>query len=168
MQFLQYFSNKHLLVDYRIKSKVHHIFSFMKRFPFFFWSADLLYWLQTSYLSFFTHGYFLHTCFHHTYFLHKDLSPHKFTTKTAKILIKLYKLFFTEIWNFSTWQIFLHKYDLWYLWQIWALIAFSGPVRLPARISSPPSSLLPFFLLLFHSVFRFRGQVWYLSMPEAG
>ena len=23
--------------------------------------------------------------------------------------------------NFSTWQFFLHKYNLWYLWQIWAL-----------------------------------------------
>ena len=24
--------------------------------------------------------------------------------------------------NFSTWPIFLHKYNLWYLWQIWALL----------------------------------------------
>ena len=23
--------------------------------------------------------------------------------------------------NFSTWQFFLHKYNLWHLWQIWAL-----------------------------------------------
>ena len=29
--------------------------------------------------------------------------------------------FFIEIPNFPTWQFFLHKYNLWYLWQIWAL-----------------------------------------------
>ena len=64
--------------------------------------------IQTSYLSF---------------FLHTDFSPRKFRTKTAQISIKLPKLFkfFSEIWNFSTRQIFLHKYNLWYLWQIWAV-----------------------------------------------
>ena len=30
--------------------------------------------------------------------------------------------FYMESWNFSTWQLFLHRYNLWYLWQIWALI----------------------------------------------
>ena len=34
---------------------------------------------------------------------------------------KLFK-FFTEIWNFSTWQNFLHIYNPWYPWQIWGLI----------------------------------------------
>ena len=29
--------------------------------------------------------------------------------------------FCLESWNFSTWQFFLQKYNLWYLWQIWAL-----------------------------------------------
>ena len=54
--------------------------------------------LQTSYLSFFLHTYFLHTGF----------PPHKFRTKTAQISIKLNKLlkFFTEIWDSSTWQVF--------------------------------------------------------------
>ena len=49
--------------------------------------------------------------------------PHKFRTKTAYISIKLHKLFknFYKIKNFSTWQIFLHRYNLWYLWQIWGL-----------------------------------------------
>ena len=60
----------------------------------------------TSYLSL-----FLHTDFPHT-----DFSPHKFRTKTAQISIKCHKLFkfFTEIWNFFTWQIFFHKYNLRY------------------------------------------------------
>ena len=65
-----------------------------------------------------------HRVFSTQSFLHTDFSPHRFRTKTAKISIKLHKLFkfFTEIWNFSTWQIFLHGYNLWYLWQIWGLL----------------------------------------------
>jgi len=31
--------------------------------------------------------------------------------------------FFQNLQNFSTWQFFLHEYNSWYLWQIWALIA---------------------------------------------
>ena len=55
-------------------------------------------------------------------------SHHRFRTKTAEISIKRHKLFkfFTEIWNISTWQNFLHiyiyiirdirdKYEVWFL-----------------------------------------------------
>ena len=31
--------------------------------------------------------------------------------------------FLQNLQNFSTWQFFLHEYNSWYLWQIWALIA---------------------------------------------
>ena len=31
------------------------------------------------------------------------------------------QLSYMESWNFSTWQFFLHEYNSWYLWQIWAL-----------------------------------------------
>ena len=31
--------------------------------------------------------------------------------------------FFTEIWNFSTWRNFLHRYNPWYPWQIWGLLS---------------------------------------------
>ena len=33
--------------------------------------------------------------------------------------------------NFSTWQFFLHKYNLWYLWQIWALLLITSSLFLP-------------------------------------
>ena len=68
---------------------------------------------QASYLSFFLHTDFLRT----------DFSLHRFGTKTAETSIKLHKLFkfCIESWNLPTWQFLLHKYNLWYLWQIWAL-----------------------------------------------
>ena len=44
-----------------------------------------------------------------------EISPH-----VEKILISLQSSY-TESWKFSTWQFFLHIYNLWYLWQIWGL-----------------------------------------------
>ena len=42
--------------------------------------------------------------------------------------------------NFSTWQFFLHKYNLWYLWQIWALYKYLLPITSAHRqyVSTQP------------------------------
>ena len=65
---------------------------------------------QTSYLSFFLHKCTFWAQFFSTW---KRVNCGKISQNFSK---------FPKIsQNFSTWQFFLHEYNSWYLWQLWAL-----------------------------------------------
>ena len=54
--------------------------------------------------------------------IHETNPCGNFQTNKQKFL-KISQNFSKISQNFSTWQFFLHKYNLWYLWQIWALLS---------------------------------------------
>ena len=72
-------------------------------------------WYQTSFLSF-----FLHKCtfWAQFFFTWKYVNWGKISKNFPIFFLSKFPRFSQ---NFSTWQYFLYTYNLWYLWQIWAL-----------------------------------------------